>query len=301
MDVAALLEAQSDVVRIDQLQAAGLTRGVLRAQLDAARWRMYGPLVVVAHNGPLSRRQACWAAVVAGGPRTRLAGLTALEVAGLTGWSDRRIHVLHPRGTSWYGDSSLGVVVHETRLPIPEGRVLGGFPPSCALERAAIDAASWSRDNRSAAALLAAVVQQRLTTAARLRSRLEAAGRIRKRSVLRLTLADIAGGADALSEIDFVRLCRRYGVGRVDHQVIRNDKNGRRRYIDGAIVDHLGRSVKFEVDGGIHLVVGTYWADMYRQNELVIGRAPVLRFSSYAVRWESDVVMDQLRRALEAQ
>jgi very-short-patch-repair endonuclease len=52
-----------------------------------------------------------------------------------------------------------------------------------------------------------------------------------------------------------------------------------------------------EVDGGVHLHAPNYWADARRQNELVLGGDRVLRFSSYAIRVEEDVVIAQLRRA----
>jgi hypothetical protein len=142
------------------------------------------------------------------------------------------------------------------------------------------------------------VVQQRLTTAPRLLRELDQAGPIHRRRLLRLLLADIAGGAEALSEIDFARLCRRYQLGRVVHQLIRPDAKGRRRYLDGEIEGPSGRRVRFEVDGAVHLLASSYWDDMKRQNELFIARTPLLRFSTYAFRFEEAVVADQVRRAL---
>ncbi len=115
---------------------------------------------------------------------------------------------------------------------------------------------------------------------------------------MRLAIADIEGGAEALSEIDFARMCRRYKLGTLMQQEVRRDRFGNRRYIDGKIKGPTGKIVRFEVDGGIHLIPETYWDDMHRQNELVIGETPVLRFSPYAVRYEEEVVADQFRRAL---
>jgi hypothetical protein len=117
---------------------------------------------------------------------------------------------------------------------------------------------------------------------------------------MRLALADIAGGAEALSEIDFHRLCRRYGLGAVVGQSIRLDGAGRRRYLDGEIVSPGGGRVSFEVDGAHHLATESYWQDMSRGNELLIAGQAQLRFPSIACRLDPGKVADQLRRALEA-
>ena len=164
--------------------------------------------------------------------------------------------------------------------------------------RAAIDASSWQRNTRSCCGLLAAVVQQRLTTATDLKAALEAAGPIRHRRAIRLTIADIEGGADALSEIDFSRICRKHNVGTVIRQVIRLDQGGRRRYLDGEVVGPNGKRRAFEIDGAPHMAALNHWLDLKRQNELLIVGTFPLRFSSYAMRFEELEVVDQTRRAL---
>lgn len=71
---------------------------------------------------------------------------------------------------------------------------------------------------------------------------------------MRLAINDIAGGAEALSEIDFAKLCRDFDVGRVVRQIMRTDGRGRRRYLDGEIACKSGKRLAYEVDGGIHLL-----------------------------------------------
>jgi very-short-patch-repair endonuclease len=80
-------------------------------------------------------------------------------------------------------------------------------------------------------------------------------------------------------------------------QVVRTDGQGKRRYLDGEIVCKSGKRVAFEVDGGVHLLPESYWNDMRRQNELLIVGTTVLRFSSYAARFQRAAVADQIRRA----
>ncbi len=129
---------------------------------------------------------------------------------------------------------------------------------------------------------------------AALRRELGAAGRVRHAGILLPILADIEGGADSLSEIDFVKLARKAGLPPPIRQSIRWDSSGRRRYLDADF-----GTFAVEVDGGFHLRAQNYWADARRQNELVLGGDRILRFSSYAIRLDEDVVLAQLRRAHE--
>lgn len=104
------------------------------------------------------------------------------------------------------------VRLHESRrhsasdLIRPDAR-----PATHAVHRAAIDAAAWERSPRTAAGLLAATVQQRLTSPDALLGALDRAGRVRHRKLILATLRDIAGGSEALSEIDLLDLCRESG------------------------------------------------------------------------------------------
>jgi very-short-patch-repair endonuclease len=175
-----------------------------------------------------------------------------------------------------------------------------GNPRRTTVERSAIDAASWSRNERTACGLVAAVVQQRLSTGPRLLKALDAAGPIRFRRSLRFALYDISGGAQALSEIDFAKFCRKHRLGTVIRQVVRRDAAGRRRYLDILIESPSGIRLACEIDGALHLVVATYWQDMFRANELLIVGQPLMRFPSFAVRAEEAVVADQIRRAFHA-
>jgi hypothetical protein len=298
MDWQALLELQQGVARRDQLRSAGLTTTELRMRVRTQRWQSLGEIVVVAHNGPLTRLQQMWAAVLAHGDGAMLGGLTALEVEGLRNWSEPRIHVLTRRARTRSQLTGVPLVIHETRVDPGPGRVGKQAPRRATPERAAVDAASWHARPRASAALLAAVVQQRLTTPERLQSAWKLAGPIRNKRLIRLTIADISGGAEALSELDFAGLCRRHMIGTVKGQAIRTDRAGRRRYLDGEIIAPNGRRRLFEIDGSVHLEPEVHWDDLYRQNELVIAAEMPLRYSTFAVRFDESRVAAQLRRSL---
>ena len=158
-----------------------------------------------------------------------------------------------------------------------------------------VHAALWQDDPRLAAAILAAGVQQRLTTADRLRDLL-LPERWHPRQALYLSvLEDVEGGSQALSEIDFIGVCRRNNLPEPVRQARRADSAGRVRYLDAYWADE---ELAVEVDGAPHLSVLNAWSDMQRQNEIVLDGQRVLRFPSIALRVDEDKVVAQLRRGL---
>ncbi len=294
----ALAETQAQIAHRRQLRSCGVTRSGTASRLASGRWQAVGPVVVALHNGPLTAEQRRWAAVLSAGTRAALAGRTSLEVAGLKGWEAPRIQLLVPAGGAVREIAGVPVEVHQTRRDEAYRLALVGSPTRTNVERSALDAASWCGSPRACAGILAAVVQQRLTSAPRLLAALEKSGPIRHRPLMLSTLHDIAGGAQALSEIDIGRLCRRHGLDVTALQVIRHDAAGRRRYLDGYVTGPNGKRVAFEVDGAVHLAVRSYWDDMERSNELLIAGVGLLRFPSLAVRIDGPKVVDQFRRAL---
>jgi hypothetical protein len=294
----ALAHQQDQILHRRQLLAVGITRSRTVAQLRSGRWQAVGPLAIALHNGPLTTEQARWAAVLTAGPRAAIGARTALQMAGLKNWEWPRIQVLVPPGRRVPEIPEVAIDVHPTRRDEAYRFMLVGAPRRTNVERSALDAASWSNSLRACAGILAAVVQQRLTTAIRLLDALDKSGPIRHRRFMLQILHDIDGGAQALAEIDIGRLCRSEGLNVTARQALRIDAQGRRRYLDGIVTGQNGKQVAFEVDGGIHLAVRSYWDDMMRANELLIVGIGQLRFPSYAVRAEGPIVVDQFRRAL---
>lgn len=294
----ALADRQCAVARRDELYQAGVSRPVLDSMLESGRWRARGQIVVIFHNGPLTREQQIWAAVRNAGSPSAVAARTAAAGYGLTGWESECVEIVVPKGTLIPRGLGIDVKVHESRrfsaADLHPGRAL----PQVRVERALVDAAVWSTTPRTACGVLAAGVQQRLTTPDRLLTELAAAGAVRHRRVLARALVDIAGGAQAVSEIDFIRFCRRNRLPPPVMQECRRDSSGRRRYLDATFEAGDGRLVRVEIDGALHLVVSTYWTDMARGNELVIGGERVLRLPSYVIYANDPVAVDQIRRAL---
>lgn len=201
---------QAGVATRQQLRASGVGADLVRAQLDARRWQSWGRSVVVMHNGELTRRQLMGAGVLDGGEQAAIASHTALELAGFAPFAHEAslIHLLVPRGAKVARCPE--IVVHESRRLRPEALLVREGLPCTSVEQSGIDAAAWQYSPRFACALVAAVVQQRLSTAERLEAELGRVGRVRHKAYLRTALRDIAGGAEALSELDLRHLCRRF-------------------------------------------------------------------------------------------
>ena len=232
----------------------------VRWRLHSGRWQRPCRGVLVTHSGGISDAEWLWIAVLGAGPDALLGGLTAARLDGLTGFDDRATHVLLP-ACRQVRTSLPGVVVHRSRVR----------------------------------AVLAAGVQQRLVRPDQLQAALGRRPRLRRHALIAVTLADIAGGAQALSELDFARLARCYGLPAPDRQVMRLDRNGRRRWLDAFWEEaHLA----VEVDGLWHMEATAWWADMHRANDLIISGVRVLRFPAFVVRDQPGVVAAQIRAAL---
>ncbi|HZZ95859.1 MAG TPA: hypothetical protein VFE19_02505 [Jatrophihabitantaceae bacterium] len=280
---------------LQTLQRQGWTRSGIRAQLEARRWQRVGR-AVVGHNSVLTDEEKGRAVLLNCGPRAALTAFTAAEVRGLTGWHRDEVHVAVPAGARICRPEGIAIRVHWTGN---WGAVAGAARNGLALlPYAVVAAAETFPKPRPACGILAAAVQQRLATADDLRVIVRREPRLRHRALLLSVVDDIAGGAQALSEIDFARLCRRNGLPEPTRQAIRTDRFGKRRYLDAEWRLPNGRVVVVEIDGALHLIYRQWWDDSLRQNELVLTGSMVLRYPSALVRCDQATIVDQLVRAL---
>jgi hypothetical protein len=289
-------DARQVVASIPMLVSRGWSEDAVRAQLRARRWQRVGRAVVL-HNGGVSAAERRRAALVNCGSPAVLTAFTAAEEYGLRSWERPRIHVLVPGGTHVTRPRELDMRVHYvgawSAAAILGVRDLHRIAPALVLA-----ASTFSRP-RPACGLLAAGVQQRLVTPSRLLEAVVASPRVRHRRAMVLAVQDVSQGAQALSEIDLVRLCRRHGLPQPVHQGVRVDRAGRRRYVDAEWISRSGRRVVAEVDGALHLAPRRWWDDQLRQNEFVITGDLLLRFPTVVLRHEELIVVDQLRRILD--
>ncbi len=275
--------------------ASWVGRAGVRWRLQSGRWQRPCHGVVVTHSGPLSRDQLLWVTVLGSGTGAALAGLTAAGLDGLHGFDDGRIHVVVPASRTVRTRLPDSAVVHRSRSFGPADVHPVRQPPRTRTPRSILDAASWMRAESGARAVLAAGVQQRLVRADDLAAALTRRGRGPRHALVSATIADIAGGAQALSELDFGQLIRRHGLPEPTRQVLRRDAAGRARWLD-AYWDRV--RVVAEIDGLWHMDAAAWWADMSRDNELTISGYRVLRFPAFAVRDHPEVVAAQITVAL---
>jgi len=237
-----------------------------------------------------------WIAVLDPTGLVCLGGLTALETVGFRffGKELELVHVVLQRGAKTWPHPQ--IKVHESRRLL-RGDIDERSPiPRTRVARSALDAAAWQPFPRYACALLAGVVQQRLCGVRDLEEELRHVGRIRHKQHMRLVIQDIAGGSEALSEIDLVVMCRRFGLPIPDRQARRRDATGRMRYLD-AEWRLPGRSVVLEVDGAHHLRVEHWEADLKRERQVVTSGSIVLRATANEIRLDPGGVARDLRAA----
>jgi len=283
----------------EQLLASGLSEAEILSNIDGRRWRRLNDHVVATHNGPLARRQAMWAVVLSAQAPVALCSDTVYELFDVPGADTERIHVLVTRGARVLAVPGVQVKVHESRRFPPEDEIVvrDGLPIT-RLARAAVDTAVWSRDVRRAWRMAVAPVQARRLRPGQILAELEKAGKVRHRQTLRLLLVDLDGGAQALSEVEFIRFCRRNGFPNPKCQV-RYDVKGRRRYLDAELRRRSGRPVRVEIDGGIHLKLEVRARDTIKDNDAHIAGELVLRYASISIYTDDPDAVRQLREALD--
>lgn len=288
------------VLSVAALAGRGVTRDQLRAELDARRWQQLGAAIVL-HDGPLTRVQRWRVGLVNTSPQAALAAFTALELAGLRGWERDEVHVLAPPGSSSRAVPGLTIRLHRSRRgwpptidPPPAGQpVLPCQPPA---DAALLAAASFSSAGPGCG-LLATAIGQRLVAPELFERRLRDSTRVRHRATLLATMRDMAGGRQALHQLNLTGLCRRFGLPEPLDQRIRLDPAGRRRYLLAGWRRPDGLPVVLQLDGAVQLDRRRWWAEP----SVPVRSGPMgvlLTLPSAAVRAEPRSVAEQLRQAL---
>lgn len=270
----------------------------------SGRWTALLPGVSVAHTGEPTAEQLAWGAVLHCGTGAALTGDWALVRQG---WrlADRPavVHVAVPDGrvvrpgVRLRADRPVPVAAHQVRrlsALIHPART----PTVVRVAPALLHAVAHAPSDRAAEWRIAAVVQQRLTDVAHLRSALVARPKLHRRALVRTVLDDVELGAQALSELDLLRLLRAHALPAPDRLQRLVRANGK-RYLDAW---WERQRVAVEADGAHHLEVGQWDADVLRANAVVVAerhdRVLLLRFTTSHLRHDQATVAGQLRPAL---
>jgi very-short-patch-repair endonuclease len=286
-----LADEQGGVVSRAQLRVLGLGKDQVRTETRARRWATHGRQTVAVHTASLSDEARRWWALWEVGGNAALDGVTALQVSGLTGYDEDRIHVSVSPGSSRRRPE--GVRVHVSRLRSTTDLVGVGIPRTRS-PVAAVRAALWAVSNRQAALLLVMPVQQRLVRPTALRRVVAGVQRHERRAFVVDIIEDLVGGARALGELDFAALCRQRGIPEPSRQVVRRGPRGR-VYLD-ACWERIGLVV--EVDGIQHTRGLAPVDDALRQNAVTLHREMVLRVPLLGLRLQPDAFLDQVERAI---
>lgn len=288
-----LARCQSGLLTRSQLSAAGIDRWAVRHRIQSERWQAVASDVIATTTGELTQHQRRWAAVLHGGEDALLSGLSAAEDAGLQRWS-RPIHeVLIPYAAPTPSPLE-GAVYRRTRRNVRAMRERGVDLPRCKIEPAVLLFASRDRSERAAAGVLAAVVQQQLTSPDRLATWLDQLAPLRRSRLMRTVLLEIAGGAQSLGEIDVRRMCRRHRLAPPRRQVRRRDMSGRTRFTDCEWRLTDGRTLVLEVDGSFHMESEHWEDDLARHRGLAATDRIIVRCTTRELRDSPEVVARDL-------
>lgn len=260
---------------------------MVRREVRAERWRLWGRQTVALHTGELDAHALRWRAIWEVGERiAQLDGVSALEACGMTGFTESDVHVsvLHSHDVERID----GVRIHKIIRRVPHETTTPGIPrarPAIA----AIRAAHWAVSDRQAALVLCMPVQQRLVSGQDLvEANRQTRGRNR-RAFISIVAADVADGAQSLGELDFAGDCRARGLPEPDRQVIRHGPRGTVyldvRWRNGLVV---------EIDGAAHRWGLAVADDNLRANAVSLVGEVVLRIDLVGWRLAAAAYMDQV-------
>lgn len=279
-----LLRDQAGLAARRQLLALEMDWDAVNRQVRAGRWVVQTPRVVRTFTGPMTIEQRWWVGVLHAGPRSLLGGLTAGERHGLTGWSRTDVTVLVDDELSF--EPVPGIRFFRSRRPFELLRDPRPGIPSARLEHALLLWAGYDASIRPAFGVLAASVQQRLTTPARLRESLDQLRPLRRAPQFRPMLRDLEGGARSGAERDVARMCKEFGLPEPARQTRRRDADGRQRWTDCEWDLLDGRILVLEVDGAFHMDAQQWTADLRRRRQITAPDRTVVGCTAFEVRHE---------------
>ena len=289
-----LAAAQGGIVARRQLNVLGVDADRVRNQVSARRWVARTSTVISTFTGTLTWRDRVWCGVLHAGGTALVGGLTALEWHGLRNWHRDDVTVLVDDELSF--DPVPGVRYFRTRRPLDAFRDPSSDLPLCRVEPAVLLFAGYDRSSRTAQGVLAASVQQRLTTPDQLLRELHTMNPLRRARLFRRTLIEIGAGAESLAEIDLGRLCRRAGLPAPRRQTRRPDATGRLRYTDCEWQLMDGRVLVLEIDGAFQMDVEHWEDDIARQRHLSGSGRVIIRCTARELRERPETVLSDLKR-----
>ncbi|UDY23139.1 endonuclease domain-containing protein [Nocardioides sp. Kera G14] len=284
---------QAGVITFAQARAAGLTWSAIANRIRSDRWQKLSSTVLCTSTGQLTLEQRRWLGVLNGGDGAMLGGLTAAAVAGLQRWDRDEITVVVPYKAE-VPPQVAGVRYVRSRRAIETMRSPAEGVPRMLIEPAVLLFGAADRSERTAQGVLAAVIQQQLTTPDDLVRWVRLLKPLKRSKLLHVALSEMAGGAQSLAEIDIRRLCKRFGFPPPKGQVKRKDSEGRTRFTDCEWRLPSGQILILEVDGLFHLDVESWEDDLARQRALSEPGRIIIRCTARELRDDPDRIARDL-------
>lgn len=288
-----MAEEQAGLLTRAQLRGLGFDRWAVGHRIATERWAELSPTVVGMTTGVLTREQLMWLGVLHAGKEGLVGDLTAAEVHGLRNWRRDDVTVLVRRGLD-VGEPLPGIRFVETRRPLRILRDPRRHLPMARIEPAVLRFAAYQRSTRTAEGVVAAVVQQQLSSPEAMLEWVDRMQPLRWAKRLKRALSEIAGGAQSVAEIDVRRMCRMFGIAVPRRQTKRRDSTGRNRFTDCEWRLADGRILVLEVDGGFHMEVEHWEDDLARQRALTSPDRIVVRCTARELRDEPEKVARDL-------
>ncbi len=221
--------------------------------------------------------------------------LSACALHGLRKWHRDEVVVWVRRGLDVGDEPLAGIEFVETRRPLRTMWDTRFALPVARIEPAVLRFAAYQRSTRTAEGVIAAVVQQQLTSPQALFEWIDRMQPLRWAKRLKGALGEIADGAQSVAEMDVRRMCRAFGLALPRRQTKRRDSAGRARFTDCEWRLPDGRIVVLEVDGGFHMEVEHWEDDLARQRALSASGRIIVRCTARELRDEPWKVARDLR------
>ncbi len=286
-----LIEVQAGMVARRQLNRLGIDADRVRDQVAARRWVERTPRVISIVTGELTFEQRSWLGVLHAGPRAMLGNLTAAAHHDLKNWERPEICVMVDDELSF--EPVPGVDFFRSRRPFEV--LVSPRPgiPRCQLEPAVLLWAGYEAPIRAAHGVIAATVQQRLTTPGRLIEWVDLLQPLRRAKPFKRTLSFVDAGAHSGAELEVGHMCRRFRMPPPARQRRRRDRWGRPRWTDAEWDLGDGHTIVLEIEGGFHMDVLEAAADARRSRRLTTRTRTVVRCTAYELIHEmAEVAID---------
>lgn len=296
----ARLQAQRWVLGTWQEEAKLIPKRSLQRALASGTWSRPTPRTLLALPIDPAPDHYRMAAVLELGPAAVLAGASSLVEWGWTGEDSGHTDVLISSGAN-LRKRSLPTWIRPRYGRAVRAETMRKGLPLVNATWAAIDAAAWARTEREASFILVSVVQQRLATPTELLAALRQRPRMRRRRLIAEVLADAAGGATSMPELDFRRECQRRGLPEPRMQTRRQDGAGKARCTDAEFDLPDGRLLIVEINGAGHDAPEQGAEDTVRNSALARATgAHVIPVPSWQLRADPDPVFTEIAAWLQS-